>query len=115
MLDSVVRFLAANPLVLLFAVCAIGYPLGRVRVAGNSLGVAAVLFVGLAFGAVDPRLKVPEIVHLLGLVLFVYTVGLSSGGGFFRSFRRGGISANLLVIGALATVVARQVLALVRD
>lgn len=101
MLTIIIEALIEDPLLLLFAVCAIGYPLGRMRVGGNSVGVAAVLFVGLAFGALDPRLKVPEIVHLLGLVLFVYTVGLSSGAGFFRSFRRGGIGANALVVGGL--------------
>lgn len=101
MLTIIIEALIEDPLLLLFAVCAIGYPLGRMRMGGNSVGVAAVLFVGLAFGALDPRLKVPEIVHLLGLVLFVYTVGLSSGAGFFRSFRRGGIGANALVVGGL--------------
>lgn len=74
MLAIMIEALIEDPLLLLFAVCAIGYPLGRMRFGGNSIGVAAVLFVGLAFGALDPRLKVPEIVHLLGLVLFVYTV-----------------------------------------
>ncbi|MHB0969468.1 MAG: aspartate:alanine exchanger family transporter [Thermoanaerobaculia bacterium] len=96
-----IEFFVHNPLLLLFTVAAIGYPLGRIKVAGNSLGVAAVLFVGLAFGALHPDLKLPEIVYLLGLVLFVYTVGLSSGAGFFRSFRSGGIKANLLVAGGL--------------
>jgi putative transport protein len=117
MLDAVVAFFVADPLLLLFVVCAIGYPLGRIQVAGSSLGVAAVLFVGLAFGALDPGLKVPEVVHLLGLVFFVYTVGLSSGAGFFRSFRRGGIAANALVVGGLTfaavlTVVLARVLGL---
>jgi putative transport protein len=115
MFAIIIDALVEDPLLLLFAVCAIGYPLGRLRVGGNSIGVAAVLFVGLAFGALDPRLKVPEIVHLLGLVLFVYTVGLSSGAGFFRSFRRGGVPANLLVVGGLTfaavlTVVIARIL-----
>lgn len=106
MLTIIIDALIEDPLLLLFAVCAIGYPLGRMRIGGNSVGVAAVLFVGLAFGALDPRLKVPEIVHLLGLVLFVYTIGLSSGAGFFRSFRRGGIGANALVVGGLVFAAA---------
>jgi uncharacterized transporter YbjL len=45
-LFPVIRFLIDNPLILLFVVAAIGYPLGRIRVRGSSLGVAAVLFVG---------------------------------------------------------------------
>lgn len=91
---------------LLFIVAAIGYPLGRVKIKGTSLGVAAVLFVGLAFGALHPDLKLPEIVYTLGLVLFVYTIGLSSGAGFFASFRRKGVRDNLLILGVLCFATA---------
>ena len=66
-----------------------------------SLGVAAVLFVGLGFGALDPDLKLPDVVYNLGLVLFVYTIGLSSGSVFFGSMRRQGLKSNLLVFGML--------------
>jgi putative transport protein len=93
--------LAGNPLLLLFLVAAVGYPLGRIRIAGAPLGVATVLFAGLAVGAIDPRLRLPEIVYLLGLVLFVYPIGLSSGPAFFAAFRRKGIRDNLLVAGGL--------------
>lgn len=101
MLNSFIDLLAANPLLLLFVVAGIGYPLGAIRVRGTSLGVAAVLFVGLAVGAISPSLKLPELVMQLGLVLFVYTIGLSSGPGFFRALRRGGLRDNALVFGAL--------------
>ncbi|CAN5725855.1 aspartate:alanine exchanger family transporter [soil metagenome] len=80
--------LAENPLLLLFTIAAIGYPLGRVRVAGVSLGSAAVLFTGLAIGAMDQRLRLPDIVYLLGLAMLVYTIGLASGGSFFRRLTR---------------------------
>lgn len=100
-----------NPLLLLFVVAAIGYVLGRIRIAGVSLGVAAVLFVGLAFGALDPNLKLPEIVYLLGLVLFVYTIGLSSGPGFFVSLQRKGLRDNLLVLGVLLLATVLTVVA----
>jgi putative transport protein len=96
-----IQLLLDNPLLLLFIVAALGYVLGKIKIRGGSLGVAAVLFVGLAFGALHPNLKLPEIVYLLGLVLFVYTVGLSSGPGFFASFRRKGWRDNLLVVGVL--------------
>ncbi len=99
-----VRLLSDNPLLLLFLVTAIGYPLGRIRVAGTSLGVASVLFAGLAIGAIDARLKLPEIVYLLGLVTFIYTVGLASGPAFFASLRRKGLRDNALV--ALVLVLA---------
>jgi len=97
----VVEILAGNPLLLLFIVAALGYPLGRIRVAGFNLGVAAVLFVGLGVGAIDPSLRLPDLVYQLGLVIFVYTVGLASGPGFFASFGRRGLRDNLLVLAAL--------------
>ncbi len=96
-----IELLINNPLLLLFTVSAIGYLIGRIRIGGVSLGVAAVLFVGLAFGALDPNLKLPEIVYLLGLVLFVYTIGLSSGPGFFASLQRKGLRDNGLVLGVV--------------
>ncbi|MCP9236754.1 aspartate:alanine exchanger family transporter [Lewinella sp. JB7] len=85
-----IELLSTNPLLLLFAVMAIGYGLGEVRVRGFKLGVAAVLFVGLGFGALDPGLEVPQFIIFLGLAIFVYTVGLSSAPAFFASFRRNG-------------------------
>jgi putative transport protein len=97
----VIEILADNPLLLLFIVAALGYPLGRIRVAGFNLGVAAVLFVGLGMGAIDPSLRLPDLVYQLGLVIFVYTVGLASGPGFFASFGRRGLRDNLLVLAAL--------------
>ncbi len=95
---DVIAILRENPLLLLFMVAAIGFPLGRVKIGGASLGVAAVLFVGLAFGALDPELKLPEVVYQMGLVLFVYTLGLSSGAIFFASLGRKGLRYNLLVV-----------------
>jgi len=79
-----------SPLLLLFTVIAIGYGLGEVKIRGFKLGVAAVLFVGLGFGAMSPELTVPQFIIFLGLAIFVYTVGLSSAAGFFASFRQHG-------------------------
>ena len=93
-----IAILRDNPLLLLFVVAGIGYPLGRIKVAGGSLGVAAVLFVGLAVGGLDPNLKLPEIIYQMGLVLFVYCIGLSSGVGFFTSFRGKGLRDNLFAV-----------------
>ncbi len=97
-----IQLLRDNPLLLLFVVAAIGYPLGQIKIGGGRLGVAAVLFVGLAIGSLDPDLQLPEIIYLLGLILFVYTIGLNSGAGFFASLRRKGLRDNLLVVGMLA-------------
>lgn len=103
-----IQFLVDNPLLLLFVIVAVGYPLGRLRFRGSSLGIASVLFAGLAAGAVDRSLRLPDILYQLGLVIFVYTVGLSNGRAFFASFRRQGLRNTALVTGivALAVVVA---------
>lgn len=110
-----IQFLIDNPLFTLFLIAAIGYPLGRIKVRGTSLGVAAVLFVGLAVGSLDANLKLPEIIYQLGLVMFVYTIGLSSGPSFFASLRRKGLRYNLLIVamlvfGASLAIVAYGVL-----
>jgi putative transport protein len=93
--------LADNPLLLLFVVSALGFLAGRVEIGGFHLGVAAVLFAGLGVGSLHPDLKLPEFVPLFGLVLFVYTVGLSSGPGFFASLGRRGLRDALFVAGVL--------------
>ncbi len=101
-----IQFLVDQPLMLLFGVLAFGYAAGRIKIGGVSLGVAAVLFVGLAAGSLDPRLQLPELVQRFGLVLFVYTVGIASGPGFFASFRRRGLRDALFSISMLGTAAA---------
>lgn len=113
----VVEFLVENSILLLFAVSAVGYAIGRIKIKGASLGVAAVLFVGLAVGALDPHLQLPTVVFELGLVLFVYTVGLASGPGFVASLTREGLRNNLaalavLTIAAVIAAVAHMILGL---
>ncbi|HJV66056.1 MAG TPA: aspartate:alanine exchanger family transporter [Geomonas sp.] len=93
-----IDILIHNPLLLLFLVAGIGYPLGRIKILGSSFGVAAVLFVGLAFGALDPQMKLPDVIYMLGLSIFIYAIGLSGGPVFFASFKRQGLRYNLLVI-----------------
>lgn len=100
-MQPVINLLVANPLLLLFIVAAIGYPLGRIKIGGFSLGISAVLFVGLAIGSLDAKLALPDFVYLLGLVLFVYTIGLSSAPGFFAALKRRGLRDNLFVAGML--------------
>lgn len=97
-------FLENTPLLLLFVVIALGYLLGTLRVGGFSLGVAAVLFAGLLIGWLLPGAALPEFVPQLGLVVFVYTIGITSGPGFFASLRLRGLRDNglalLVLIGA---------------
>lgn len=84
------ELLVQNPLLLLFLVSAIGYLIGKIRIGGTGLGTSAVLFVGLLFGALNTEYHVPEILFQLGLVFFVYSVGLQSGPAFFQSFKKNG-------------------------
>ncbi len=76
--------------VLIFAlVIAIGIPLGKVRIFGISLGITLVLFVGIALGQLGFRLN-DHVLHFMkefGLILFVFSVGLQVGPGFFASFK----------------------------
>ena len=116
-MQAIVAFLVEEPLLLLFIVAGLGYLLGNIKVKGISLGVAAVLFVGLAFGALSPDMKLPSVIVDLGLIIFVYTIGLSSGPGFFASFKRKGLRDNtfvflLLLFAALLTVGAAQLFGL---
>ena len=94
--------LAERPILLLFVVAALGFPLGRLRLGGAPLGNAMVLFVGLAIGALDRRLQLPEIVPTFGLALFVYCIGLTSAQGIKQSLSRDGLRASgLAVLGLL--------------
>jgi putative transport protein len=85
------QLLANNALLLLFVVAAIGYLVGTIKIRGASLGTAAVLFVGLFFGSLNPDYEVPQIIFQLGIIFFVYSIGLSSGPAFFQAFNRNGL------------------------
>jgi putative transport protein len=116
-MQTLADLLAGNPLLLLFAVVAVGYPFGRLSYRGVSLGIAAILFAGLGIGAVDQRLRLPEVVQLLGLCLFVYSVGLSSGPGFVATLRRHGarnaaVVAMALGVGGIVTWAGARLLGL---
>lgn len=93
-----IELLRENTLLLLFLVSAIGYALGNLSIRNMTFGVSAVLFTGLAFGGIDPNLKIPEIIIFLGLSMFVYTIGLTSGPGFFSAFKNQGKVQFLFVL-----------------
>jgi putative transport protein len=101
MTGNLIKVLIENPLMLLLVVAAIGYPLGKIKVYGITLGVGAVLFVGLAFGAMHPDLKAPAIIYVMGQALFVYTVGLSAGPSFVTQFKQDGLRSNIFAGGVL--------------
>jgi putative transport protein len=99
---------AAGAVLVLAVVAALGLALGAVRYRGVGLGVAGVLFVGLAFGHFGVRVGegTREFVRELGLVFFVYSIGLQVGPGFLASLRRHGLRLNLLAASVVALGVA---------
>src|SRR5512145_1677783 len=109
------NLLAENPLLLLFTVIGLGYLIGNINIFGFKLGVAAVLFVGIFIGALDPRLSLPEHIYIIGLVLFVYAIGLQSGHGFFAAFQKRGLRSSIiatliLILAAAAAIILRNVM-----
>jgi putative transport protein len=96
-----IELLSESSLLLLFVVFAVGAPLGKIKIAGVNLGIASVLFTGLAFGALSPNIKLPPIVHEIGLVLFIYCIGISSGEQFFGNLKKKGWRENLLTLGVI--------------
>ena len=80
-----------NPLLLLFFTIAVGYGLGMVSIRGFKLSVAAVLFVGLFLGGLNPDMHIPEFIIYFGLAVFIYSIGLSSAPTFFNSIRQNGV------------------------
>lgn len=88
-------------IVLLYAVViAVGVYLGKIKIGGVSLGVTFVLFAGIAAGHIGftAPANILSFLQEFGLILFVFMIGLQVGPGFFESFRRGGITLNLLSI-----------------
>ena len=103
-------------LVVIYAlVISLGVKLGKIKFGGISLGVTFVLFVGIVVGhiyshyIVDPKTnefithaaqkETIDFVKELGLILFVYFIGLQVGPGFFATFKKGGVGMNLIAAG----------------
>ena len=97
--------LAGSELLTIMVVIALGTLVGIIPFGPVKIGPAGALFVGLAFGALDPRLgQGLDLIRPLGLALFVYTVGLASGATFFSSLRRQlPVMVGAVVVLALAT------------
>ena len=96
-------------IVLLYSlVISIGVLLGRIRIFGVSLGVTFILFVGILMGhfGFSGNLQIINFVQDFGLILFVYCIGLQVGPSFFSSFKKGGVSMNLMAAGAILLNIA---------
>ena len=108
----------AHSVLILSLVIAFGIMLGKVKIAGISLGVTWILFVGIVFGHFNLSLN-EHLLHFLkefGLILFVYSIGLQVGPGFFSAFKKGGFTLNMLAITSVSlSVVVAIVLYLVTD
>ena len=85
----------------LFLIVALGFILGRIQIKGLSLDVSAVIFIALLFGHFG--VIIPKELGNFGLVLFIFTIGIQAGPGFFDSFRSKGktlIILTLLIVGS---------------
>jgi putative transport protein len=90
----------AHTILIYSLVIVIGVFLGKIKFFGISLGITFVLFAGIAAGHIgfSANHKVIEFIREFGLILFVFSIGLQVGPGFFSSFRKGGLSLNILAM-----------------
>src|SRR5512137_254899 len=106
-MDTLIAFLAHQPFLALFLVIALGYALGAVNIKGFSLGVGAVLFSGLLIGFIAPKSQPPAMVGTLGLVMFLYGLGVQFGRQFFEGLTGAtGRKYNLLMVVSMAAATA---------
>ncbi len=110
-MDVIRALFESQILFTLFFTVALGYLVGEINIKGFSLGSGAVLFVGLAVGGFAPKSAPPALIGTLGLLLFLYGVGIQYGAQFFRGMTTPeGLKANaaafLGVLGAGAVALA---------
>ena len=101
--DSIAHIVALYSFVI-----AAGVLLGKIKVFGISLGVTFVLFVGILAGhfGFTGNASILSFIQDFGLILFVFCIGLQVGPSFFSSFKKGGISMNLIAVGIVALNIA---------
>jgi putative transport protein len=101
--------LGAQPILTLFLAVGLGYAVGQINILGFSLGIGAVLFVGLFLGAIAPKAQIAGPIGLIGLIMFLYGIGILYGRQFFEGLSGPGRIYNLL---ALVAVTAGLLVAL---
>src|SRR3954453_136782 len=101
--------LGSQPILTLFLARGLGFAVGQISVLGFSLGIGAVLFVGLFLGAIAPKAQIAGPIGLIGLIMFLYGIGILYGRQFFEGLSGAGRIYNLL---ALVAVVASLLVAL---
>lgn len=110
MIDLARDIIGTQPILAIFLAIGIGYLVGQINLGGFSLGVGAVLFVGLAIGAFSPKANIVGPIGLTGLIMFLYGIGILYGRQFFEGMAGAqGRKYNLL---ALIAVVAGLAVAL---
>lgn len=110
MLEMARDIIGTQPILALFLAIGVGYVVGQINFGGFSLGVGAVLFVGLAIGAFAPKAQITGPISLTGLIMFLYGIGILYGRQFFEGMTGAeGRKYNLL---ALVAVVAGLAVAL---
>ena len=91
---------------ILFLIITIGILVGRIKINGVALDTSAVIFVALVFGHFG--FQVPAIFQTIGLIFFIYSIGIQAGPGFFESFQKRGlqlvaIAATVVISGGILT------------
>src|SRR5947209_19546888 len=110
MFEFVSGIIGTQPILTVFLAIGLGYLVGQINIGGFSLGVGAVLFVGLALGAFAPKAQITGPIGLTGLVMFLYCIGILYGRQFFEGMAgTAGRKYNLL---ACIAVLAGAVVAL---
>ena len=108
MLDLAREIVATQPILAVFLAIGLGYLVGQINIGGFSLGVGAVLFVGLAIGAFAPKAQIAGPIGLTGLIMFLYGIGILYGRQFFEGISgSAGRKYNLLaLVGVVAGLAA---------
>src|SRR3954453_10978847 len=101
MLSLISDLLGAQPILALFLAIGLGYLVGQINILGFSLGIGAVLFVGLAIGAIAPKAQIAGPIGLIGLIMFLYGIGILYGRQFFEGLTGPGRAYNLLAFVAV--------------
>jgi putative transport protein len=98
MLDLAREIVGSQPILTAFLAIGLGYLVGQISIGGFSLGVGAVLFVGLAIGAFAPKAQITGPIGLTGLIMFLYGIGILYGRQFFEGMVGAGQKYNLLAL-----------------
>ncbi|PWJ43735.1 aspartate:alanine exchanger family transporter [Sediminitomix flava] len=106
-MDFIIKVLTTDYFAL-FLIIGLGILLGRISIKGISFGVSAIIFVALFYGwftqeVLGVPFAIPKIIQTLGLILFIFTIGMQAGPSFFESFRSQGSKLIIMAVLAVTT------------